>query len=179
MNNVRIPLKIEVSFGHIVTPEPNMVTIPALLVGDDDTKILAYTRETIFAEKFQAIVDLAFGNSRIKDFYDIRALKRTQPLDGEVTASALRNTFRKRETDIPTELPVGFSEEFINTTGEKQWRGFISKLGDQDKSKFAEVIAEIAPFCMAFADMANDIRPIEDWNPETGFEARPILTTTI
>lgn len=174
MGNIRIPLKIEVSFGHIVTPEPNMVTIPALLEDGGPTTILAYTRETILAEKFEAMVKLGFGNTRIKDFYDIRLLMRTQNLDGEVAVAALRNTFTKRKTKLPTEPPIVFSEEFIKTSGEKQWKSFISKLGIQDKSSFSDVVNEIAPFCMGFVEMANDLRTVENWNAETGFE--PILT---
>lgn len=170
MGNVKIPLKIEVSFGHVVTPEPNFIKIPTLLDDGEEIRISAYTRETILAEKFEAMVSLGFGNSRIKDFFDIRVLKRTQYLSGDIATAALKNTFKKRETEIPKEYPIAFSEEFIKTVGDAQWKGFISKLGIRDKSSFAEVVAEIAPMCMGFADMANDLRPVEDWHPDLGFD---------
>lgn len=172
MGNVRIPLKIEVSFGHLVTPEPNFVTIPTIIPGEKEIKVLAYTRETILAEKFQTVVQRGMGNTRIKDFFDIRALMRGQFLDGEVVVAAFEATFGRRETEIPTTPPVAFSEEFNRTNGGRAWSNFLKKSGIQERSDFSQVVEEIAPFCMAFAEMSRGTRPIEDWSPGEGFVER-------
>jgi hypothetical protein len=172
MGNIRIPLKIEVSFGHLVTPEPNFVTIPTIIPDSKEIRVLAYTRETILAEKFQIINVLGMGNTRIKDFFDIRALLRTQFLDGEVVVAAFEATFGRRETEIPASPPLAFQEEFIRNSGTRAWVNFLKKSGIQEKSDFQSVIDEIGPFCMGFADMALGKREIEDWTPGEGFTAR-------
>jgi len=46
------------------------------LLGLDETRLLAYSKESVIAEKFQAMVYLAEGNSRMKDFYDIYKIGR-------------------------------------------------------------------------------------------------------
>jgi hypothetical protein len=172
MGNIRIPLKIEVSFGHLVTPEPNFVTIPTILPGEREIKVLAYTPETILAEKFQTVIVRGVGNTRIKDFFDIRALQRTQFLHGEIVVAAFEATFGRRETEIPTAPPPAFQEDFIRDSGSSAWTNFLRKSGIQEKSDFRNVIQEIEPFCMSFAEMARGLREVEDWTPGEGFIAR-------
>jgi len=172
MGNTRIPLKIEVSFGHLVTPEPNFVTIPTIIPGEREIKVLAYTRETIFAEKFQTVIVRGVGNTRIKDFFDLRALKRTQFLDGGVVVAAFEATFGRRETEIPSVSPPAFQDDFIRDYGTKAWSNFLRKSGIQEKSDFKSVVEEIEPFCMSFAEMALGMREIEDWTPGEGFTVR-------
>lgn len=172
MGNIRIPLKIEVSFGHLVTPEPNFVTIPTIIPGEREIKVLAYTRETILAEKFQTVIVRGVGNTRIKDFFDIRALQRTQFLDGEVVVAAFEATFGRRETTIPDAPPPAFQEDFIRDSGTRAWANFLKKSGIQEKTDFHSVIEEIEPFCMGFAEMARGVRNVEDWTPGEGFTAR-------
>lgn len=172
MGNIRIPLKIEVSFGHLVTPEPNFVTIPTIIPGEREIKVLAYTRETILAEKFQTVIVRGVGNTRIKDFFDIRALQRTQFLDGEVVVAAFEATFGRRETEIPSAPPPAFQDDYIRDSGTRAWTNFLKKSGIQDKSDFKSVVDEIEPFCMGFAEMALGVREIEDWTPGEGFTVR-------
>lgn len=44
-------------------------------------RLLAYARETVIAEKFQAMVALGHANTRMKDFYDIWILSRSFAFD--------------------------------------------------------------------------------------------------
>ena len=46
---------------------PTLLNFPA-------PEILTYSRETVVAEKLEAMVSLGVINSRIKDFFDIREL---------------------------------------------------------------------------------------------------------
>ncbi|HLG16232.1 MAG TPA: nucleotidyl transferase AbiEii/AbiGii toxin family protein [Blastocatellia bacterium] len=69
----RIPVQVDIGFGDIVTPAPTMQTYPALL-DFPAPEIMTYMRETVVAEKFEAMVSLGRDNSRMKDFFDIHVL---------------------------------------------------------------------------------------------------------
>jgi nucleotidyltransferase AbiEii toxin of type IV toxin-antitoxin system len=69
--------------------------------------LLAYPKETVVAEKLEALVKLGIANTRMKDFYDLEVLSRTFSFEGKTLAQAIQNTFQKRGTDLPMAgLPV-------------------------------------------------------------------------
>jgi len=70
LGNARIPIRIDIGFGDTVIPSPVKVEYPTLL-DMPSPHLFVYPRETVVAEKFEAMVDLGIGNSRMKDFYDI------------------------------------------------------------------------------------------------------------
>ncbi len=66
----RVPLQIDIGFGDAVTPSPEDTQYPTIL--DFPAPVIrAYSRETVIAEKFHAMVTHGIANSRMKDFYDI------------------------------------------------------------------------------------------------------------
>jgi hypothetical protein len=69
-----------------------------------------YPRETVIAEKFQAMVYLRTLNSRMKYFYDVWLLARQFAFDGSVLAKAITATFTHRETAIDVD-PIAFTPE--------------------------------------------------------------------
>ncbi|RAX37779.1 nucleotidyl transferase AbiEii/AbiGii toxin family protein, partial [Rhizobium tropici] len=69
-------------------------------------RLRAYARETVIAEKFQAMVMLGRANSRMKDFYDIWILNRSFDFDDDRMACAIKATFERRETPIPRRYPT-------------------------------------------------------------------------
>jgi nucleotidyltransferase AbiEii toxin of type IV toxin-antitoxin system len=70
LGQARLELQVDVGFGDALVPRPRKVDFPSLL-GFPQARMLAYRRETVVAEKFQAMVDLGIANSRMKDFYDL------------------------------------------------------------------------------------------------------------
>ena len=80
--------------GAEVIDYPCMLDLPA-------PRLRAYARETVIAEKFQAMVALGRANSRMKDFYDIWLLSQSFPFDDDRQARAIAATFERRETEIP------------------------------------------------------------------------------
>ena len=65
-----VRLQVDIGFGDVVTPAPMEVTYPTVL--DSPAPVLkAYPKESVVAEKFQAMVALGIANSRMKDFFDI------------------------------------------------------------------------------------------------------------
>jgi len=76
LGKARVPIQVDIGFGDAVTPKPVQTDFPTLL--DFPAPHLAmYPRETVVAEKFDAMVKLGLANSRMKDFYDIWALSRS------------------------------------------------------------------------------------------------------
>lgn len=127
LGKARIPLQVDVGFGDAVTPRPRRVTLPTLL--DLPAPVLrAYPRETVVAEKFQAIVALGIANTRLKDFFDLWALARGFEFDGPTLSRAIGATFRRRRTPLPGGEPVGLSTDFaVDGARRTQWRAFVTR----------------------------------------------------
>lgn len=70
VGGARVPVAIDVGFGDALEPGVEVLDYPTLL-DQPAPKLRAYARETVIAEKFQAMVALGRANSRMKDFYDI------------------------------------------------------------------------------------------------------------
>ena len=118
-------------------------------------RLRAYARETVIAEKFQAMVLLGRANSRMKDYYDIWMLSRTYEFAGDRLARAIAATFARRQTSIPIELPDGLTRAFAEDAGKRQqWAAFIRDLVEQPPS-LADVIADLAAFLMPRATEAR------------------------
>lgn len=71
MDTIAQVLTMDIGFGDVVTPSPIDLDYPVLLEHLPSANILAYSLETVIAEKMHAIVDLADQSSRMKDYYDL------------------------------------------------------------------------------------------------------------
>lgn len=65
----------------------------------------AYRPETVIAEKLHAIVVLGSRNSRMKDYFDLRALAHEGVLDAHLLGDAIAATFQRRGTVVPWMCP--------------------------------------------------------------------------
>ncbi len=127
IEKAEIPIQIDLGFGDIVEPEAQMINYPGLL-DFPIAHLRAYPPETVIAEKLHAIVNLGIANSRMKDYYDLFMILDQFQLNSKQLARAITATFRRRETDIPTHIPLGFSDEFAQDTGkQKLWRQFLKR----------------------------------------------------
>jgi predicted nucleotidyltransferase component of viral defense system len=124
----RINLQIDVGFGDIVTPAPQLMRLPAMLSELPTPLLYAYNRETVIAEKFEAMVLLGIGNTRMKDFYDLWYLSQHFTFEGNLLSRAIAATFERRRTPIPTDTPLALTSEFIDDeTKQRQWVAFVRK----------------------------------------------------
>lgn len=145
----RIQLQIDVGFGDAVTPAPVRVELPVLL-GDPAPHLLAYPRETVVAEKLDAIVQLGLANSRMKDFYDLAVLAKRFDFDGPVLVQAICATFARRKTALPVVLPVGLTDAFAADPSKvTQWTAFVRKSGARDAGDLEAAVATIRAFAEA------------------------------
>jgi hypothetical protein len=69
----RIPMQIDVDFGDVIFPGTTRMEYPTLLAFPAPL-LQAYPKETVIAEKLEALTALATLNSRMKDFFDLWAL---------------------------------------------------------------------------------------------------------
>lgn len=100
----KIYVTVDVGFGDAIEPGLEEIDFPVLLE-HPVPRLRAYARETVIAEKFQAMVALGRANSRMKDFYDVWVLSKTHQFDKARLAQAIAATFKRRATEIPRTLP--------------------------------------------------------------------------
>ena len=143
----RILLQVDVGFGDSVVPAPETVDYPTLLEYPAP-RLLVYPREAVVAEKFQAMVVLGMANSRMKDFYDVWILAKRFHFSGSRLAHAIRATFTRRGTPIPSGSIFRLLEEFADSEAKRaQWRGFIRKGGlDETVASLDQVVRFIREF---------------------------------
>jgi hypothetical protein len=160
LSNVRIPVQIDIGFGDAITPGIVEVTFPALLDAPAP-QLHAYPKETVIAEKFQAIVDLGQANSRMKDYYDIVALSRLFNFDGDGVRRAIAATFERRRTALPAKRPPGLTKAFARDMRKvSQWAAFVQRepllLSPGD---LVDVVRELGLFIMAPTKAARAGQP--------------------
>jgi hypothetical protein len=128
LGSAKLRVQLDVGFGDDVTPEPDVVEVPRLLDYEVRRELRAYTPETVIAEKFEAIVKLGLGNSRMKDYLDLDLLLSSGEIDPTMLANAIARTFRRRRTPIPTALPMGLTQEFWNDEmAQRRWQAFLKR----------------------------------------------------
>ncbi|HUT31897.1 MAG TPA: nucleotidyl transferase AbiEii/AbiGii toxin family protein [Planctomycetota bacterium] len=143
----RIRLQVDIGIGDVVTPAPETVEYPTLLEFPAP-RVRVYRRETMVAEKLQAMVELGVANSRMKDFYDIWTLSRLFDFDGPDLAGSIRSTFERRRTPVPRTPPIALTAQFAGEPGKAaQWSGFIRRSGIEDADlDLAKVVEALSRF---------------------------------
>jgi hypothetical protein len=140
------PVQLDVGYGDAVTPGAVEADYPTLLTDMPAPRLRVYPRETVFAEKLEAIVSFGMTNSRMKDYFDLRALAREGVIDPAVLSRAIPVTFERRKTPLPDELPMGLSDEFAaDRTKLAQWAAFL-KRNKLDAPALSVVVRELREF---------------------------------
>lgn len=120
-------IQIDVGSGDKVYPKVKKVNFPSLL--DQEIKnLIAYSMETVIAEKFEAMIKLSYLNSRMKDFYDIYNIISSYNLNGNDVKNAIQITLQNRNTKLESNLVI-FKDDFYNSRDkQKQWTSFIKNI---------------------------------------------------
>ncbi|MDB6088715.1 MAG: hypothetical protein JWN85_1499 [Gammaproteobacteria bacterium] len=123
LGTIRDRLQVDVGFGDALWPHAEELAYPVAL-GEAASILRTYRPETVIAEKVEAIVALGIRNSRIKDFFDVDYLARTEWFDRATLIEAIRRTFERR-APIPTHVPIGLTPELWTQPGrDAQVRAF-------------------------------------------------------
>jgi hypothetical protein len=87
---------------------------------------------------------LDIRNSRMKDFYDIWFMANTWTFDTASLSKAILSSFERRGTQIPKEVPLALTDEFLNDSQKKQqWAAFVSRLNPGDKAPSLEEVGRV------------------------------------
>lgn len=142
LGNIRQNLQIDIGFGDIIIPKPMLMVYPTLLEMNEP-HIWAYSIESVIAEKFEAMIDLAETNSRMKDFYDVFQLLQSGNIQEDNLNEAIVQTFRRRQTQFIDAHPL-FNNTFSrDEKRNQQWLAFLRKTKLDETIDFQEVMQVI------------------------------------
>ena len=165
LGNARTRVQIDIGFGDAVVPSPELIIYPTIL-DQSSPKILAYPPEAVIAEKFHAMVDLGLSNSRLKDYFDIWQMLRVFEFEYSRLSSALKATFARRNTALPTNSVDGLSQEYADRWS-ANWGQLVDRFGfSGDAPTLEEVIHTISEF---LAPVYQDQSKTVKWIPGKGW----------
>lgn len=100
-DKIRTNFFIEITTGDVITPREIKYKYNSIFE-DKKINIMAYTIETIIAEKFESIISKNITTTRAKDFYDLYMLmnKHKNDINNKNLVKAIENTFNKRNTEF-------------------------------------------------------------------------------
>ena len=155
VGGARIAVNVDVGFGDATEPPPEWLDYPVLL-DMPAPRLRGYTRETVVAEKFQAMVDLGMANNRMKDYYDVWIISQVFEVDRWRLAGAISATFARRGTAIPDGVPDGLSLAFAeDALKRQQWESFKRDL-EVDPGPLDGVVRALEAFLMSAAAAARE-----------------------
>ena len=93
------PMKIDVTTGDMITPAAIQYDFP-FVFEEKTVSIMAYTLETVLAEKYETIIRRNIGTTRARDFYDLHTLYRGRKdeIRTDILRSAVLHTAQKRDS---------------------------------------------------------------------------------
>ena len=162
-------MQIDIGFGDAVSPPATEIQFPSILEMPS-ANFNAYARETVVAEKIEAMVHLGYANSRMKDFYDVYRLSKEFHYDGTRLKDTIQLTFIRRKTEIPHKPPLAFTEEFSGDPQKRtQWNAFIKK-NSLEFIDFTQVVERIAVYMNPiFITIGESKDYLLKWQPEKGW----------
>ena len=91
------PMKIDITTGDKITPAAVEYAYK-MMFDDKQIPVMAYTLETILAEKYETIIRRNIGNTRARDFYDLYVLYTTRKdeIRKGILKLAVEHTAQKR-----------------------------------------------------------------------------------
>lgn len=157
LENIKQIIHLDIATGDIVTPHPVTYAYKAIF-NDESFSIIAYTIETILAEKLQTIYSRNFLNSRSKDFYDVYILSKLKKndIDFRQLNVACQRTFSYRETELDYNEIVQLMKSFkTDPIQQQQWQNYSNKYSYTKGISFSEILDEIVNLVSVIASSNN------------------------
>ena len=143
-----IPMKIDISTGDAITPAEIRYEYP-LMFENRSIPIMAYPIETVLAEKIETIISRSTANTRMRDFYDIYILTKTQAVDKATLRLALAATAKKRGSiallDSAKNTLFAISHD---ADMHKHWQQYAKKNPYVGSVSWEEVLSEVRQLCI-------------------------------
>lgn len=141
LDNLKVPLKIDLTTGDQITPREVVYTFD-LLLEDRSIDILAYNIETVIAEKIETIISRGTANTRMRDFYDAYILLKLQKdnITPHVLSKAVTATAEKRGSiDLLSEGSTIIDEIFSSDSLYKLWTRYQKQYSYAEDISWDEV----------------------------------------
>lgn len=123
-------LTFDIGFGDVIKPRPLSMEYPVIFSEMKAPELIAYSLETVVAEKFQTMIERGDTNSRMKDYYDLYRIILKYQFNEDDLMSAIYATFENRKTEYTPNHQL-FSDEFVkNPLVAQRWNSYRSKLED-------------------------------------------------
>ncbi len=157
VDGARVRLVVDIGFGDATEPGLTETELPVLL-DFPAPRLRSYVRETVIAEKFEAMVVLGRANSRMKDLYDVWLLAKSGEFNDDKLARAIAATFARRGTAIPPEPPDCLTRAFAqDPIKAQQWSAFLDNV-ETKPGTLTKVVDDLAAFLMPHAGEARKHR---------------------
>jgi predicted nucleotidyltransferase component of viral defense system len=138
LENIKEKVQVDIGFGDAVIPNPEFMTFPTLLDLDAPI-ILAYSPESVVAEKFHAMLDLGELNSRMKDFHDVHFLIKSGKLRTEFLEESILTTLRQRNFKSKTNISLFLPDFASNLKRQSMYLSFLEKANLSTTDTFEDV----------------------------------------
>lgn len=143
MDTIAQIITMDIGFGDIVTPSPVNINYPVLLTHLPNVNVLAYSIETVIAEKMHAIIDLADQSSRMKDYYDLYNILHNETYQPATLQEAVLQTFKNRHTPYSANT-MFFRKDFGNNLQMQiRWEAFLRKITKDGALLYTDVVTFI------------------------------------
>lgn len=165
---MQLKMQIDFGFSDTITPSPEKIVYPTVL-DHPAAELMAYNRETVIAEKLEAMVKLGELNTRMKDFFDVALLAAGFSYSGAVLSKAIVTTFQRRGTQIEAQ-PVFLTDRFAGLPDKnQQWKAFLKTARvDQAPSEFSQAISIIRVFVQPVFETLVQDEPFDRQWPAGG-----------
>jgi hypothetical protein len=95
---INAPLSVDITSGDIIIPQPVKRVFIPLFDDTEQFELWTYSTETILAEKVETILRRGEYNTRMRDFYDVYLILKTQDFDMNDFRKAFAATANHRGT---------------------------------------------------------------------------------
>lgn len=147
-DGTKTPVKIDISTGHVITPRAMETELPLMFA--DAITLPVYPIATILAEKLQTILAREEFNTRMRDFYDLHALRVAQgdaAFKKEEISAAFYATSKKRDTLYLLEKTEELYAKIESSeTLHKQWKSYRKKAPWSESLDWKEIMRDLQFF---------------------------------
>lgn len=164
--NTKTQFDIDIGVGDVIVPKPQKVKMPTQLEGFESPEIIAYSIESVIAEKLDTIINRMKLTSRMKDFYDIYYISNTWGFDGRKLQQAIFETLENRKTIYEKNILEEISKLKEDSDMLFKWKAFIKNSIKIDLG-FEKVMDTIVKFIVpVFKGIINENEFFGQWDYE-------------
>lgn len=142
---IQTKMKIDTTSGDVITPGPMEYSFITLFK-EKSIPIMAYTLETIIAEKYLSIIKLGTANTRARDFYDLYKifhLYKERIKKSHLKLAIKRTAIKRNVLDVFKESKNIITEISNDPTIKNLWQNYANEYSYASNIKFKDVIKSL------------------------------------